>query len=162
MQYIIFLLVCSGFLLAGETTATYKVEGMMCNKNCPMKVRQSLEGVDGVKVCQVDFESDMATVTFDDEKIFVGTMNLDPRSLDLNTEMGVLIDSEKLSGFLAHWVDKKMPEYAWKVELKSPDDDELIWLDTISNQQFDEEPQTSSWRRFQVWFISLFPIEDEL
>jgi len=102
------------------------------------------------------------TMTFDDEKIFVGTMNLDPRSLDLNTEMGVLIDSEKLSGFLAHWVDKKMPEYAWKVELKSPDDDELIWLDTISNQQFDEEPQTSSWRRFQVWFISLFPIEDEL
>ncbi len=102
------------------------------------------------------------TMTFDDEKIFVGTMNLDPRSLDLNTEMGVLIDSEKLSGFLAHWVDKKMPEYAWKVELKSPDDDELIWLDTISNHQFDEEPQTSSWRRFQVWFISLFPIEDEL
>ena len=29
-------------------------------------------------------------------------------------------------------------------------------------EQFDEEPQTSSWRRFQVWFISLFPIEDEL
>ena len=69
MQHIIFLLVCAGFLLAGETTATYKVEGMMCNKNCPMKVKQSLEGVEGVKVCRVDFESDMAIVTFDDEKI---------------------------------------------------------------------------------------------
>ncbi|MGB0840813.1 phospholipase D family protein [Pseudoalteromonas gelatinilytica] len=99
------------------------------------------------------------TMTFDDEKIFVGTMNLDPRSLDLNTEMGVLIESEKLSRFLAHWVDTQMPEYAWKVELK---DNDLVWLDTVSNEQFDEEPQTSSWRRFQVWFISLFPIEDEL
>ena len=99
------------------------------------------------------------TMTFDDERIFVGTMNLDPRSLDLNTEMGVLIESEKLSRFLAHWVDTQMPEYAWKVALK---DDDLVWLDTVSNEQFDEEPQTSSWRRFQVWFISLFPIEDEL
>jgi putative cardiolipin synthase len=52
-----------------------------------------------------------------------------------------------------------MAEYAWKVDLK---DDDLVWLDTVSNEQFDEEPQTSSWRRFQVWFISLFPIEDEL
>ena len=99
------------------------------------------------------------TMTFDDEKIFVGTMNLDPRSLDLNTEMGVLINSSKLSRSLSKWVDTDMAEYAWKVDLK---DDDLVWLDTVSNEQFDEEPQTSSWRRFQVWFISLFPIEDEL
>ena len=69
MKQIISLLSCAGFLLAVETTATYKVEGMMCNKNCPMKVKQSLEGIDGVKICQVDFKSKRATVTFDDEKI---------------------------------------------------------------------------------------------
>ena len=69
MRQIILLFSCVGLLLASETTATYKVEGMMCNKSCPMKVKQSLEGVDGVKVCRVDFESEMATVTFDDEKI---------------------------------------------------------------------------------------------
>ena len=69
MKQIISLLSCVGFLLAVETTATYKVEGMMCNKNCPMKVKQSLEGVDGVKICQVDFKAKRATVTFDDEKI---------------------------------------------------------------------------------------------
>ena len=69
MKQIIFLLSCAGFLMAGETTATYKVEGMMCNQNCPMKVKQSLEGVDGIKACQVDFESKTTTVTFDDEKI---------------------------------------------------------------------------------------------
>ena len=69
MKQIIFLLAYTGFLLAGEATAIYKVEGMMCNKNCPMKVKQSLEGVDGVKTCNVDFDSKTATVTYDDEKI---------------------------------------------------------------------------------------------
>ena len=69
MNYIILLLIYTRVLLADETTATYKVEGMMCGVNCPMKVKQSLEGVDGVKMCKVDFESKTATVTFDDEKI---------------------------------------------------------------------------------------------
>jgi copper chaperone CopZ len=34
-----------------------------------MKVKQSLEGVDGVKTCNVDFDSKTATVTYDNEKI---------------------------------------------------------------------------------------------
>ena len=69
MKQVISLFSCVGFLLAGETTATYKVEGMMCNKNCPMKVKQSLEGVDGVKTCNVDFDSKTAIITYDDDEI---------------------------------------------------------------------------------------------
>ena len=69
MKQIIFLLAYIGFILAGEATAIYKVEGMMCNKNCPMKVNKSLEGVEGVITCNVDFDSKTATVTYDDEKI---------------------------------------------------------------------------------------------
>ena len=69
MKQIILLLYSVGFLLAGETTVTYMVDGMMCGKNCPMKVKQSLEGVKGVKTCTVDFESNTATVVFDDKKI---------------------------------------------------------------------------------------------
>ena len=69
MKQLILLFSCVGFLLAIETTATYNVEGMMCNMNCPMQVKKSLNGVDGVKICLVDFASKTATVTFDDEKI---------------------------------------------------------------------------------------------
>ena len=69
MKQIIYLLACVGFLLADEASATYTVEGMMCNTNCPMKVKQSLEGVNGVKICTVDFKSKTATVIFDDEQI---------------------------------------------------------------------------------------------
>ena len=69
MKQIISLLSCVGFLLAGETTATYKVEGMMCGVNCPKAVKKSLKGVDGVTTCTVDFDSKTATVTYDDEII---------------------------------------------------------------------------------------------
>tara|TARA_B100001013_G_scaffold312651_1_gene218376 strand:- start:112 stop:429 length:318 start_codon:yes stop_codon:yes gene_type:complete len=58
-----------GFLFSGELTATYSVDGMMCSKSCVRKVNSSLNGVDGIKSCKVDFESKTTTVVFDDEKI---------------------------------------------------------------------------------------------
>ena len=41
----------------------------MCGVNCPQKVNNSLDGVEGIKSCNVDFASKTATVVFDDEKI---------------------------------------------------------------------------------------------
>ena len=69
MNLPLLLAACFGFLTAGESTATYKVDGMMCSINCPMKVNQSLDGVEGIKSCKVDFDSKTATVIFNDEKI---------------------------------------------------------------------------------------------
>ena len=69
MKTILIALTAFGFLFSGESTATYRVEGMMCAMNCPQKVNDSLNGVDGIKSCKVDFKSKTATVTFDDEKI---------------------------------------------------------------------------------------------
>ena len=69
MNLPLLLAACFGFLTAGESTATYRVDGMMCAINCPMKVNQSLDDVEGIKSCKVDFESKTATVIFDDEKI---------------------------------------------------------------------------------------------
>ena len=58
-----------GFLFSGELTATYRVDGMMCSMNCPKKVQDSLNGVEGIKSCKVDFGSRATTVVFDDEII---------------------------------------------------------------------------------------------
>ena len=69
MTTILIALTTCGFLFSGESTATYRVEGMMCAINCPQKVNDSLNGVDGIKSCKVDFESKTATVIFDNEKI---------------------------------------------------------------------------------------------
>ena len=69
MKIILILSISFGFLFSGESTATYRVDGMMCAINCPQKVNDSLDGVDGIKSCKVDFASKTATVIFDDEKI---------------------------------------------------------------------------------------------
>ena len=69
MKTILMILTACGLLFSGESTATYRVEGMMCAMNCPQKVNDSLNGMDGIKSCNVDFESKTAIVIFDDEKI---------------------------------------------------------------------------------------------
>ena len=69
MKTILIVLTVFGFLFSGESTATYRVEGMMCAMNCPQKVNDSLNGVDGIKSCKVDFESKTAAIIYDDEKI---------------------------------------------------------------------------------------------
>ena len=58
-----------GFLFSGELTATYSVDGMICSKSCVRKVNSSLNGVDGIKSCKVDFESKTTTVVYNDEII---------------------------------------------------------------------------------------------
>ena len=69
MKTVLIVLTACGFLFSGESTTTYHVEGMMCAMNCPQKVNDSLNGVDGIKSCKVDFESKTATIIFDDKKI---------------------------------------------------------------------------------------------
>tara|TARA_B100001123_G_C14791969_1_gene820811 strand:- start:86 stop:406 length:321 start_codon:yes stop_codon:yes gene_type:complete len=69
MNKILTLVILASFILAGKSTATYSVEGMMCAMNCPKKINKALEGVDGVKSCKVDFASHTATVVFNDEKL---------------------------------------------------------------------------------------------
>ena len=43
MKMKIFFIMCFSFLLASETTAIYRVDGMMCGKNCPIKIKESLK-----------------------------------------------------------------------------------------------------------------------
>jgi mercuric ion binding protein len=59
--------------LAGEQTATLKVEGMTC-ASCPYQVKKSLTGVDGVKAAEVSLDTKLATVTFDNEKTDIAAL----------------------------------------------------------------------------------------
>jgi putative cardiolipin synthase len=49
-------------------------------------------------------------VVVDRRKVFVGSMNFDPRSADINTEMGVIIDSPVLAEQLALIMERDMSE----------------------------------------------------
>ena len=92
----------------------------------------------------------------DRSRVFIGSFNLDPRSRNINTEMGILIDSPELGEELARKMEFLMqPENTWQVQLD--DGGNLIWVsyDGALNRQ----PARSFWQRMQDLFFKIFPKE---
>lgn len=96
-------------------------------------------------------------VLIDRKRVFVGSLNLDPRSIDINTEMGLLIDSPEMAEILADNVDINIPAMAYRLKLGN--DNKITWHATIDGNEVVEtkEPQTSGWRRFTAWFLKIAP-----
>jgi putative cardiolipin synthase len=99
------------------------------------------------------------TFAVDNEQLFVGSLNFDPRSAALNTEMGLVIRSPTLAGRLAKAFDDKIPSEAYEVQLTPKG--ELQWIERRpqGNVVYHTEPGTSAWRRFCVDVISWLPID---
>jgi putative cardiolipin synthase len=57
--------------------------------------------------------------------LFIGSFNLDSRSIDLNTELGFVIDSPELAARIAETFDEAIPQAAYEVMLA--DGDRLQW-----------------------------------
>ncbi len=96
---------------------------------------------------------------FDRDTLFIGSINLDPRSINLNTESGVLIRQRALAEELADLFELWTSEpYAYVVEL-----DERGGLRWRSEEGvLTREPEASRWRRLGAWLIRWLPIEDQL
>lgn len=100
------------------------------------------------------------TFAVDDQRIFVGSFNFDPRSIDLNTEMGLVIDSPALAGKLGQAMRGSIPQRAYQVLLG--DDGALYWIARDANggiTRYDTEPGTSVWKRMGVSILSVLPID---
>ncbi len=94
----------------------------------------------------------------DDESLFVGSYNLDPRSTSLNCEQGVLVESPVLAKQLEAIFDYMTSgERAWTVSLEDKD---LAWTDGTAT--FDSDPKASGGRKFQAWFARAFGLESQL
>lgn len=111
------------------------------------------------------------TMVFDRRYVFVGSMNLDPRSVDLNTEIGAVIDSSTMATKAAEGFLAVLPDYAWQLQLVERQglfgsSSELIWLDASQTPPAvisdGAEPEAGLWRRFQAWFIGMLPVESLL
>jgi putative cardiolipin synthase len=97
----------------------------------------------------------------DRRQLFVGSFNWDPRSVGINTEMGVLLDSPVLAERLAESVESRLPQAAYHVVLL---DGEIRWVAQIDGHEvvLDKEPDTTFWQRFTVGFLKLLPIRGQL
>ena len=88
---------------------------------------------------------------------FVGSLNLDPRSIDINTEMGVLIESADLTTGLAERLFLNLPGYTYRVT--ENEKGKLRWTALINGEEVVEkqEPQTSGWLRFKAFLFRIAP-----
>ena len=99
---------------------------------------------------------------FDQHYIFIGSFNLDARSVALNTELGVYFESPEYGAYLAEVFDTQALIKAYRVLLT--DENELEWLTLEDGKEvrFDHEPETSWWKRFSTDFLSIFVPEGQL
>lgn len=96
----------------------------------------------------------------DGERAFIGSMNFDPRSKRLNTEMGLLIDSPRLAGLISGWMEGNLPDLAYEVGRGA--DGGLTWTLARPGADplvYDVEPNTSAPLRLLVRIIGLLPVE---
>lgn len=107
-------------------------------------------------------------VVFDRRRVYIGSMNLDPRSVLLNTETGLLIDSPGLAARVAGFLESAMvPELSYRLRLdpdSPPDDRRVIWLERRGVEELTHrvEPDTDLWLRTLVDVLSALPIEEDL
>ena len=98
-------------------------------------------------------------VLIDDDKVFIGSANLDPRSLRINTEMGFLVVSEAFNAEVRRAVDVDFSgENAWRLELQ--DNGSVHWIS--GEDRLTSQPQASFMQRIEDWFFSHMPIEGEM
>jgi putative cardiolipin synthase len=96
-------------------------------------------------------------IIIDRRYLFVGSLNLDPRSIDINTEMGVMIDSVPLATLAAETSFEHIPKIAYRLQLDEKD--RIRWHTNIDGREVIEtkEPDTSGWMRFKAWFLKIAP-----
>lgn len=103
------------------------------------------------------------TFVFDRSSVFIGSLNLDPRSVKLNTEIGLLCESPAMAEELSSGLEDELDAVAWRLELAA-DGNGLVWVEQTpaGELRHTREPQASSLRRFSVWLLGLLPIESLL
>ncbi|MGP4950830.1 phospholipase D family protein [Psychrobacter sp. T6-1] len=99
------------------------------------------------------------TFAIDDHQVFIGSYNVDPRSANINTEMGVIINDDELAQQLHQALSDDLLAQAYEVKLI--DDDTLEWH-TIKDGKpivYDSEPRVDMADHIWLTIMSLLPID---
>ena len=98
----------------------------------------------------------------DDRYFFMGSFNWDPRSAEINTELGVIIDSPKIASQMAASIMQAVPTKSYEVFLN--DDGDLRWRAEINGRVeiWDREPETSFYTRAKAALLGILPVESQL
>ena len=99
---------------------------------------------------------------FDGEVVYIGSFNLDPRSLFLNTEVALFVYSPVLAREMLEVLERDLrPENAWRLELVG---NRVTWVTRESGPEIrhDRAPEAGFWRRLGARVYALLPIRGQL
>jgi len=98
-------------------------------------------------------------LVIDQNRVYVGSCNLDPRSLKLNTEVGLVVDSRSLNRALRDLTAADFElRNAWAVRLS--EEGQLQWHG--EGVVLDRPPTDSPVQALEDWFLGLLPIDQQL
>lgn len=99
------------------------------------------------------------TIVSDRRFSFIGSLNFDPRALEINSENGLLIDSTELAAELADFLEQMMePHNSWSLVMDKGD--RIQWQS--SDRTIDAQPARGLWQSITDFFGPLLPIENQL
>ncbi|GMQ83264.1 MAG: phospholipase D family protein [Rhodothermia bacterium] len=118
-----------------------------------------------------DSEASLHTKAFilDRETVFIGSLNLDPRSIDINTEMGIVFHSREMAEEFVRDLDKGALQHVYELKLvRSPAESKgeftaytwnIEWLERVDGEtiRHTSEPGVGGWERFMLFLNSLVP-----
>lgn len=98
----------------------------------------------------------------DDNVLFVGSTNLDPRSIRQNTEVGMVIESRDLSRDILRRIDQAANDYTFRVE--AGPDGAPVWRynGTSGKHVFTDPPGATGWQKTIATIAGWLPIEQQL
>ena len=98
----------------------------------------------------------------DRKRVFVGSFNLDPRSLYINTELGMVVESDEIARAMAASGLESLKNVAYRLQLTRRG--RLNWHYRSGGQDLvaTTEPDTSFWRRLLTRLMGLLPIEGQM
>ncbi|MBA4418052.1 MAG: phospholipase [Syntrophus sp. (in: bacteria)] len=101
----------------------------------------------------------------DRRTVYIGSMNFDPRSTSLNTELGLIIESEELAGEVIEIFNNvTLPSHSFHV-VQAPDNpQDFIWTSEENGREvrYTREPLAGFWRRVLNPVLSVFVPESLL
>ena len=111
-----------------------------------------------------DAKSTLHTKAFivDRREFFIGSFNFDPRSANINTELGVIIQSPELATASVNLLLAALDEETFEVFLNERG--KLRWRGHENGEEviLKKEPQTSWWKRFTAGFYRIIPMRAHL
>jgi len=135
--------------------------------------RKPLVGA-GVKIYEVRPDADVSGTEFvnasgakatlhtksfivDRSHVFIGSFNFDPRSANLNTELGVIIHNPDLAEQYLKTIDQRLKHNTYEVFLNEKG--KVRWRGYVDGEEviYDKEPDTTWGQRFSAGFARIVP-----